>query len=97
MAIPEMQNTVDKITQKAIRMAVLTYGVPTEQICTRCFRPMQPVGHKRELLCVQKDGEPGCDDPQTRSADICPECGEHRPDDYRVKNRMKCGLCAYGG
>jgi len=27
---------------------------------------------------------------------ICPECGEYRPDDDRVKNGMKCGQCAYG-
>lgn len=27
----------------------------------------------------------------------CPECGEPRPDDDRVKNGMKCGQCAYGG
>ena len=27
--------------------------------------------------------------------DICPECGEHRPDDNRVKAGMKCGHCAY--
>ena len=27
---------------------------------------------------------------------ICPECGEYRPDDERVKNGMKCGQCAYG-
>ena len=24
----------------------------------------------------------------------CPECGEPRPDDDRVANGMKCGLCA---
>ena len=28
--------------------------------------------------------------------EICPECGEHRPGDARVKAGMKCGLCAYG-
>lgn len=28
---------------------------------------------------------------------ICPECGEYRPDDERVKNGMKCRYCAYGG
>ena len=26
----------------------------------------------------------------------CPECGEPRPDDDRVAQGMKCGLCAYG-
>lgn len=26
---------------------------------------------------------------------ICPECGESRPDDDRVKAGMKCGACAY--
>lgn len=26
---------------------------------------------------------------------ICPECGQYRPDDDRVKNGMKCGQCAY--
>jgi hypothetical protein len=26
----------------------------------------------------------------------CPECGEYRPDDERVKMGMKCGHCAYG-
>ena len=67
MTMPEMQNTVDEITRKAVKMAVLNYGVPADQICTHCFRPMQPVGYKRELLCVQKDGEPGCDDPGTRN------------------------------
>lgn len=25
----------------------------------------------------------------------CPECGQLRKDDDRVKNGMKCGLCAY--
>lgn len=28
--------------------------------------------------------------------DICFECGEHCPDDERVKAGMKCGRCAYG-
>jgi hypothetical protein len=28
--------------------------------------------------------------------EICPECGQHRPGDERVKAGMKCGLCAYG-
>ena len=27
---------------------------------------------------------------------ICPECGEYRPDDARVESGMKCGICAYG-
>lgn len=27
---------------------------------------------------------------------ICPECGEQRADDVRVKHGMKCGFCAYG-
>lgn len=27
---------------------------------------------------------------------ICPECGEPRPDDDRVKAGMKCTQCAYG-
>lgn len=27
---------------------------------------------------------------------VCPECGEKRPDDLRVKAGMKCGGCAYG-
>jgi len=27
--------------------------------------------------------------------DICPECGEDRPDDERVRAGMKCGFCAY--
>ena len=26
---------------------------------------------------------------------ICPECGEERPDDDRVKQGMKCNHCAY--
>jgi len=26
---------------------------------------------------------------------ICPECGRYRPDDERVKNKMKCVACAY--
>ena len=26
---------------------------------------------------------------------ICPECGEERPDDTRVKEDMKCSYCAY--
>jgi len=26
---------------------------------------------------------------------ICPECGEPRPDDDRVRAGMKCGPCAY--
>jgi len=26
---------------------------------------------------------------------VCPECGEERPDDDRVKNGMKCCFCAY--
>ena len=26
---------------------------------------------------------------------FCPECGELRPDDDRVKNGMKCSQCAY--
>jgi len=27
----------------------------------------------------------------------CPECGQPRPNDERVKNGMKCGICAgYG-
>lgn len=60
----DMQNTVDKMTALAVKMAVLVHQVPESQICTRCFRPMQPVGYDREYLCVQKDGEPGCDDPK---------------------------------
>lgn len=28
---------------------------------------------------------------------ICLECGQHRPDDDRVKHGMKCVECAYGG
>ena len=28
---------------------------------------------------------------------ICPECGEERPDDDRVKQGMKCRHCAYWG
>jgi len=27
---------------------------------------------------------------------ICPECGQFRPDDERVKAGMKCSYCAYG-
>jgi hypothetical protein len=27
---------------------------------------------------------------------VCGECGQHKPDDDRVKNGMKCGTCAYG-
>lgn len=27
----------------------------------------------------------------------CPECGEERTGDDRVKNGMKCRFCAYGG
>jgi len=27
--------------------------------------------------------------------DVCPECGQHRPDDERVRNGMKCSFCAY--
>jgi len=26
---------------------------------------------------------------------ICPECGQYRPDDERVKHGMKCRFCAY--
>jgi predicted Zn-ribbon and HTH transcriptional regulator len=26
----------------------------------------------------------------------CPECGEPRPDDDRVRAGMKCSICAYG-
>jgi len=28
---------------------------------------------------------------------ICSECGEHRPEDERVSNGMKCGPCASAG
>ena len=34
--------------------------------------------------------------PPTKESDICGECGEHRPDDDRVKAGMKCRFCAYG-
>jgi hypothetical protein len=30
-----------------------------------------------------------------RLADLCPQCGKHRPDDERVKTGMKCFQCAY--
>lgn len=30
------------------------------------------------------------------SPPLCPECGEPRPDDDRVKAGMKCTQCAYG-
>ena len=26
---------------------------------------------------------------------VCPECGQYRPDDERVKVGMKCGQCSY--
>ena len=26
---------------------------------------------------------------------VCPECGQYKPDDERVQNGMKCGMCAY--
>ena len=29
-----------------------------------------------------------------RYAKICPECGQHKPDDDRVLTGMKCGTCA---
>ena len=28
--------------------------------------------------------------------EFCPECDEHRPEDVRVKNEMRCGFCTYG-
>ena len=31
-----------------------------------------------------------------QAKNTCPECGEERPDDDRVKAGMKCGFCAYG-
>lgn len=33
--------------------------------------------------------------PPLESEAPCPECGENRLDDDRVKNGMKCGQCAY--
>ena len=35
-------------------------------------------------------------EPTPKVARVCPECGEHKPDDNRVKAGMKCGSCAYG-
>jgi len=33
---------------------------------------------------------------QSKEKLICPECGEERPDDERVRAGIKCGRCAYG-
>jgi hypothetical protein len=62
-SIPEMQITLDKVKPLCILYAATLYRVPKNHICNRCFRVMQPVGYKRELLCVHEDGFAGCDDP----------------------------------
>ena len=47
-----------------------------------------PLAFMRDVFERQKQLAQEC-------ADVCPECGNHRPGDARVKAGMKCGLCAY--
>jgi len=51
-----------------------------------------PGGH----ACTIESGlSPCCGENLADLEEFCPECEQHRPDDRRVRNGMKCGPCAY--
>ena len=50
---------------------------------------------KRQMAIYTLDSGLHQTDEVPRDFCLCPECGELKPDDDRVKNGMKCGQCAY--
>ena len=66
-------------------------------MCSRCDKVIDLDWNVEDGI-VLKDGISwSCFDCCMNHNEVCPECGEPKPDDERVSAGMKCGDCAYGG
>ena len=81
----------------------IAYSQTYDSIWNQPPPPQQPEPTPEDICAAnghgyygQDESGPRCYCGENRDHPVCPECGEFKPDDDRVKAGMKCGPCAYG-